>query len=71
MAYNLNLVFGLIFEHASVCSFLFDAECAEYKYYQYRVEQEEAALAPEAAASQTPHTGQWSMNSLSMLGYKR
>lgn len=38
-------------------SFLFDAECAEYKYYQYRVEQEEAALAPEAAASQTPHTG--------------
>jgi len=45
------------YECASVFSFLFDAECAEYKYYQYRVAQEEAILAPETAASQTVHTG--------------
>ena len=37
--------------------FLFDAECAEYKYYQYRVAQEEAILAAESGASQTLHTG--------------
>jgi len=44
-------------ECASVYSFLFDAECAEYKYYQYRVAQEEAVLAPEIAASQAVTTG--------------
>lgn len=37
--------------------FLFDAECAEYKYYQYRVAQEEAVLAAETGASQIVHAG--------------
>ena len=37
--------------------FLFDTDCAEYKYYEYRVAQEEAALAPEAGGSAAPYTG--------------
>jgi hypothetical protein len=32
-------------------------DCAEYKYYEYRVAQEEAALAPEAGGSAAPYTG--------------
>ncbi|KAG0562939.1 hypothetical protein KC19_9G184700 [Ceratodon purpureus] len=42
--------------------FLFDAECAEYKYYQYRVAQEEAILAGETGASQAVHTGSGTTN---------
>lgn len=42
---------------ASVSSFLYDTECAEYKYYEYRVAQEEAVLAGEAGGSQASQTG--------------
>lgn len=38
-------------------SFLYDTECAEYKYYEYRVAQEEAVLAGEAGGSQASQTG--------------
>lgn len=54
---SLNAMVANSYECASVYSFLFDAECAEYKYYQYRVAEEEAILAPETAASQTVHAG--------------
>lgn len=54
---SLHAMFTDSYGYATVYSFLFDSECAEYKYYQYRVAQEEAILAPEAAALPIVHTG--------------
>ena len=38
------------------CRFLFDERCAEYKYYEYRLAQEENALV-QSRESQVPRNG--------------
>jgi len=44
--------------HFSTCRFLFDERCAEYKYYEYQLAQEEKALA-QTRESQVPRNGKY------------
>ena len=36
------------------CRFLFDEDCIEYKYYEFRIQEEEKALAPSKDLQTTP-----------------
>lgn len=41
-----------------ICRFLFDETCADYKYYEYRLVEEEKSLT-ETMEVQTSHSGEF------------
>lgn len=46
----------IIFDHVLTCRFLFDERCADYKYYEYQLAQEEKAHM-QSQESQAPPNG--------------
>lgn len=55
---NTNVLFML--SHV-ICRFLFDESCSDYKYYEYRIAEEEKVVSHARDEYQTSRTG-WHLN---------